>query len=225
MGSEMCIRDRYELLQKDGFDVSWLDRQEAVQAGGSPLYAGGLRYNTDAQLHSGKYVLGLAEKLVQSSHVTLYENARVTSITRAGNRSLVSTPHGTITTPLVFLSTNALVPQFIPDLQSALRAERGQVLVTEPLEQRPCRGSFGTALAWWREIIEPDGRFRLLFGGGRERDEPDSLFPQYQQDGQPHPLLEQEGFRPSRAHQQRLDSQLALLFPQLAIVAVPLGPR
>ena len=211
---------QYELLREDGFDVSWLDRQEAVQAGGSPLYASGLRYNTDAQVHSGKYILGLAEKLIQSSEITLYENARVTSITRAGNRSLVKTPHGTITTPLVFLSTNALVPQFIPDLQSALRAERGQVLVTGPLEQRPCRGSFGTALAWWREIIEPDGRFRLLFGGGRERDEPDSLFPQYQQDGHPHPLLEQEGFRPSLAHQQRLDNQLALLFPHLADIQV-----
>ncbi|MBM4005629.1 MAG: hypothetical protein FJ295_20460 [Planctomycetes bacterium] len=37
------------------------------------------------------------------------------------------------------------------------RAERRQVLVTEPLAQRPCRGSFGTAMAWWREISEPDG--------------------------------------------------------------------
>ncbi|MBP89747.1 MAG: hypothetical protein CMJ64_24085 [Planctomycetaceae bacterium] len=58
-----------------------------------------------------------------------------------------------------------------------MHAERRQVLVTEPLAGRPCRGSFGTNLAWWREIIEPDGRFRFLFGGGRERDEPDSLLP------------------------------------------------
>jgi len=213
-------RQQYQLLQEDGFDVTFLDQQQAVETGGSPACIGGLRYNSDAQLHSGKYVLGLAEKLVQSTSIELFENARVTSITRTGNRSLVKTANGTITTPLVFLSTNALVPQFIPDLQTALRAERGQVLVTEPLEQRPCRGSFGTALAWWREIIEPDGRFRLLFGGGRKRDEPDSLFPQYQQDGQPHPLLEQEGFRPSLAHQQRLDSQLTLLFPQLAGVQI-----
>jgi gamma-glutamylputrescine oxidase len=211
---------QYELLREDGFDVSFLDRQQALESGGSPLCAGGLRYNTDAQLHSGKYVLGLAEKLVQSTRIELFEDARVASITRTGNCSLVKTEKYSITTPLVFLSTNALVPQFIPDLEIALRAERGQVLVTESLPARPCRGSFGTALAWWREILEPDGRFRLLFGGGRERDEPDSLFPQYQQDGQPHPLLEQEGFRPSLAHQQRLDSQLALLFPQLAGASV-----
>ena len=206
-------RQQFELLREDGFDVSFLDQQQARQLGGSPVCLGGLRYDTDAQFHSGKYVLGLAEKLVQSTRIKLFENARVQSIDAKENTTLIKTDRFTITTPLVFLSTNALVPQFIPDLEIALRAERGQVLVTEPLEKRPCRGSFGTALAWWREIAEPDGRFRLLFGGGRKRDEPDSLFPQYQQ---PHPLLEQEGFRPSLAHQQRLDSQLALLFPDLA---------
>lgn len=211
-------RHQYELLREDGFDVSFLDQQEARQLGGSPLCLGGLRYDSDAHFHSGKYVLGLAEKLVQSTDIKLFENARVQSIDADGNTTRVKTSQFTITTPLVFLSTNALVPQFIPDLETTLRAERGQVLVTEPLDQRPCRGSFGTTMAWWREIIESDGRFRLLFGGGRERDEPDSLFPQFLSNRQPHPLLEQEGSRPSVNHQHRLDQQLALLFPHLADV-------
>jgi glycine/D-amino acid oxidase-like deaminating enzyme len=114
------------------------------------------------------------------------------------------------------LATNALVPQYVPRLERALRAERGQVIVTEPLSERPCRGSFGTSLAWWREIEEPDGRFRLLFGGGRTRDEPDSLFPQFTPDGRPHPQLEMGGFRQSPDHQRRLETQLAILFPKLA---------
>ena len=67
-----------------------------------------------------------------------------------------------------------------------------------------------------REIPEPDGRFRLLFGGGRKRDEPDSLFRQFDAGGGPHPLLETEGSRPSVAHQGRLDAEFARLFPQLA---------
>jgi len=120
----------------------------------------------------------------------------------------------------VFLSTNALVPQFIPELECPLRAERGQVLVTGVLPERPCRGSFATSLAWWREIEEEDGQYRLLFGGGRTREEPDSLFAQFDRHGQPHPRLESEGFRPSIAHQQRLDTQFALLFPQLTSVDV-----
>lgn len=81
---------------------------------------------------------------------------------------------------------------------------------------RPCEGSFGTTMAWWREIAEPSGGFRLLFGGGRLREEPDSLFPQFRPDGAPHPLLEDEGFSSSTAHQQRLEQQFALLFPQFA---------
>ena len=36
-------RQQYELLQEDGFDVSFLDRQQAVESGGSPACAGGLR--------------------------------------------------------------------------------------------------------------------------------------------------------------------------------------
>ncbi len=75
-------------------------------------------------------------------------------------------------------------------------------------------------IGWWREIVAADGRFRLLFGGGRKREEPDSLFPQFTADGQPHPLLESAGFSPSPAHQQRLDSEFAKIFPHLAGVPI-----
>jgi glycine/D-amino acid oxidase-like deaminating enzyme len=119
----------------------------------------------------------------------------------------------------VFLATNALAPQFVPAYERALRAERGQVRVTAPVPDRPCRGSFGTAMAWWREIPLADGRFRLLFGGGRTRDEPDSLFPQFR-GGRTHPQLESGGFSPSVEHQGRLDEQFAILFPHLKEVEV-----
>jgi len=208
-----------DLLMEDGFDVTFLDETEAREAGGSPVYAAGLRYNTDAQLHSGKYVLQLAQGIARSSHVALFEAAPVQSIETDGRHPVVKTDRFTIHAERVFLSTNALIPRFVPQLAGAMRAERGQVIVTEPLDVRPCLGSFGTRMAWWREIIEPNGRFRLLFGGGRERDEPDSLFPQFV-DGRPNPLLETEGFSPSPAHQQRLDTQLALLFPHLASARV-----
>ena len=209
-----------DLLRDDGFDVTFLDQQQATQAGGNSIYTGGMRYETDAQFHSGKYAIGLALGVTRSSRVQLFEEARVRDIESAGNTTFVKTDKHTIAAERVFLSTNALVPQFIPGLASGLRAERGQVFVTEPLGERPCQGSFGTSLAWWREIIEPDGRFRLLFGGGRERDEPDSLFPQFTSDSRPHPQLEAEGFRPSIAHQMRLEEQFDLLFPHLADVLI-----
>ena len=92
----------------------------------------------------------------------------------------------------------------------------------------------------WKEIPEPDGRWRLLFGGCRWRQHPrdDSLFPQFA-DGDPltgqapgpaggpaahprppHPRLEAEGFAPSAGHQHRIDELFALTFPALAAAGV-----
>jgi glycine/D-amino acid oxidase-like deaminating enzyme len=209
-----------EQLRADGFDVDLLDEREAIAVGGAAVYAGGLRYNTDAQFHSGRFVYGLAQGVMRHPRLRLFERTRVTRIEREGTVTRLETPHGSVRAPVVFLATNALVPQYVPQLERALRAERGQVLVTDLLPFRPCAGSFGTSLAWWRELPEPDGRYRLLFGGGRTRDEPDSLLPQYTADGRRHPQLEAAGFSPSAAHQERLNRQLALLFPAVAKAAV-----
>ncbi|MDQ7024654.1 MAG: FAD-dependent oxidoreductase [Anaerolineae bacterium] len=65
----------YRLLKEDGFDVAFLDEQDATQHGGSPLYAGGLSYLNDAQFHSGKYVLGLG--VSRLPNVTIFEDSRV----------------------------------------------------------------------------------------------------------------------------------------------------
>jgi len=208
------------LLTEDGFAVALLDAQAALQVSGNPLFAGGYTYLTDAQFHSGNYVVGLAQGVARLSTVTLYEESRVQRIVRRGSVSEVITAQAKVSAPLVFLALNALAPQQVPVRERSLRAERGQVFVTEPLSSRPCVGGFGTAMAWWREIPAGDGRYRLLFGGGRKRDEPDSLFPQFTPEGQPHPLLETEGFSPSVAHQQRLDAEFTKLFPQLAGVRI-----
>ncbi|MBX3015375.1 MAG: FAD-binding oxidoreductase [Caldilineaceae bacterium] len=208
------------LLAEDGFAVAALDEQAVQAITGSALFTGGYNYLTDAQFHSGKYVLGLAQGVAQLPTVRLFEGSRVQRIRRQGGVSEVMTAQAKVSAPLVFLALNALAPQQVPDRERSLRAERGQVFVTEPLTQRPCTGSFGTAMAWWREIHEPDGRFRLLFGGGRKREEADSLFPQFAADGTPHPLLESDGFSPSVAHQQRLDDEFAKLFPHLAGVRI-----
>ena len=141
------------------------------------------------------------------------------SIERRGGDHLVRTPRGEVASHHLFVATNALAPQLLPGLTGSLRAERGQVLVTEPLAARPCRGCFGGGLAWWRDIREADGRWRLLFGGARRRDEPDSLFRQYGSNGKPNPRLG-NGFLPTLAHQRRLHARLAEIFPHLAGVRI-----
>ena len=144
-------------------------------------------------------MIGLAKGVSQHPRVRLFEQTRVERITSEGTSACLETGQGRVQARHVFLAINALAPQFVPALEPGLRAERGQVLVTEPLARRPCRGSFGTAMAWWREIAEPNGCWRLLFGGGRTRESSDSLFRQFDSAGQPHPKLEREGFRRSMA--------------------------
>lgn len=211
-----AYRTDFELLAEDGFEVEWLDQSAARHRGGNPLYVAGFGYLTDAQFHSGKYVAGLAQGIARRAGVQLFEQTRIVQVEPCGSGAVARAANGqTVHARHIFLAVNALAPQFVRSLDPALRAERGQVLVTAPFDERPCRGSFGTAMAWWREIIEPDGRWRLLFGGGRTRETPDSLFAQFESDGRPSARLEREGFRPSVEHQARLDTQFSILFPHL----------
>ena len=209
------------LLTEDGFDAQYLTADDLRADGQHPIFIGGMKNPTDSQFHSGRYVAGIAQGVARSPHVRICDQTRVLDLTADGASAVkVVTERGVVRAQRVFLLTNALVAQFVRRFEHDLRAERGQVLVTEPLNERPCRGSYGAAMAWWREIPEPDGRWRLLFGGGRKRDEPDSLFRQYDEQGRRDAELEREGFSASEAHQRRLDAQFHLIFPHLREVRV-----
>ena len=212
------LRRDAALMTEDGFAAEFLDAAAAQAVTGSPLYAGGIHLRRDAQFHSGRFVVGLGVAVARSPRVRIFEGSPVVAIEApgAGAAHLIRTPHGSVSAAHLCVATNALVPQLLPALTGTLRAERGQVLVTAPLAERPCRGCFAAGTAWWREVNEADGCFRLLFGGGRDRDVPYSLFPQYAADGRRNTRIGSAGFRPTLAHQRRLQVLLAELFPHLA---------
>ena len=212
------LRRDAALMAEDGFAAEYLDADAARAITGSPLFAGGIRFHRDAQFHSGRFVVGLGAAVARSPRVRIFEESPVVAFESpdGGAAHLIRTPHGSVSAAHLCVATNALVPQLLPALTGTLRAERGQVLVTAPLPERPCRGCFAAGIAWWREIREADGRFRLLFGGGRSRDEPDSLFPQYAADGRRNARIGSAGFRPTLAHQRRLQALLAEIFPHVA---------
>ena len=214
------LRRDARLLTEDGFRAEFLDADGAQAVTGSSLFRGGLRLPDDAQFHSGKFVIGLGTAVARSPLARLFEQSPVVEIDGDQGVHRVRTPHGSVQAEHLFIATNALVPQLLPALASNLRAERGQVLVTEPLEARPCAGCYSAGVAWWREVRENDGRYRLLFGGGRLRDDPDSLFKQYGSDGRRNSRLASAGFSPTAVHQRRLDAHLASIFPHLADVRI-----
>ena len=214
------LQHNASMMSEDGFEAEYLDTQSALEATGNSLFAGGIRFPRDAQFHSGKFAVGLGAAVARLPHVRLFEDSPVVACENEGDDHLVRTRDGMVRARHLFLATNAMAPQILPALTGSLRAERGQVLVTEPLDSRPCSGCFGAGVAWWREIREADGRYRLLFGGGRRRDQPDSLFVQYAANGRRNPRLAIDGFRPTLAHQRRLHRLLAEIFPHLSEVGI-----
>ena len=250
------MRAEVAARQADGLSCRFLEAEEATElgAGGTQngLYIGGLQHFGDmaATFHSGKYLFGLAKGVGATPGVALYENSRVIEIEelghggRDGGVRLVTASGHSVQARHGIIATNACVPQFAPWLADALRAERGQMAVTEPLLERPCVGCGGCSgvpgegdedivPTAWKDIPEPDGRWRLMVTGCRWREHPtnDSIFPQFSSSSKrgvgyqqyapaPHPRLESEGMAPSRNHQARIDRMFARVFPHLAAAGV-----
>jgi len=202
------------LLSEDGFQVELVDEAEAFRVTGNRIFAGGMRFLEDAQFHPGFFVVGLGRAVSRLSGAKIFERTMVERITGDVGSVIVHTLAGSISCSHVILATNALAPHILPDLAEQIRAERGQVLVTVPMEKRPCVGCFGTQEAWWRDIREPDGRFRLLFGGARRRDQ-EVMLP-FTTQGRKNPALTRHGLLPTVAHEKRLQRQLRAIFPKLA---------
>ena len=243
-GSEQLLsayRAEAAARQADGFSCHYMEQEEARAkgAGGheNGLYIGGICHDGDmaATFHSGKYLFGLARGVGAIDGVEIWEHARVVSIADRSDGVTLTTATGrTVAAAHGFIATNACVPQFVPRLADCLRAERGQMAVTEPLDRRACVGCAGvsgigvdTPPTAYKDIPEPDGRWRLMVTGcrWREHERNDSIFPQFSADGSPHPRLESEGMAPSQGHQDRIDRAFARVFPHLAAAGVAFAYR
>jgi glycine/D-amino acid oxidase-like deaminating enzyme len=116
----------------------------------------------EGQLHSGKLVLAL-HKLLQKKGVSFFSNSEITNY-QSGERVYFSINHRQelSTTKLIFC-TNALAPSQMKKIVPA----RGQVLITEPLEELKFKGCFhfDEGFYYFRNVGN-----RILLGGGRQLD-------------------------------------------------------
>ena len=133
----------------DGFDVEMLDPFQCDAALGTPSgragqYLGAQRFNYSATFHPGKYLFGLARGVGDQPLVSICERTRVTEIMEDPAGKVVAKANNhTVSATRCLVATNALAPQFANRLARSLRAERGQVAVTEPLDIRPVHGCGG----------------------------------------------------------------------------------
>jgi glycine/D-amino acid oxidase-like deaminating enzyme len=136
---------------------------------GSAGFYGGLLQSEGAQMHMGKFGVGLAQAAVRAG-ASIYENAAVTRIDRSGSGYILSCARGTIAADQVFLATgNSSLGPF-GHFRRRLVSVGSFIIATEPLDKAtldeiaPTRRNYVTTKNIGNYFrITPDDR--LLFGG------------------------------------------------------------
>jgi gamma-glutamylputrescine oxidase len=141
----------HEALLEDGFASEWIDVPDGRLA---DRYAGALLHPRDGAMHPGRWIRRLASHAAEAG-AELREHDRVDSIEELDAETVV-------------VASDGYPAGLLPELDAVVQPTRGQVVVTEPLADRPyerphyARNGFD----YWHQL--PDGR--LVIGGRRDTD-------------------------------------------------------
>lgn len=115
----------------------------------------------EGQIDTGKMMSALISKTAGLG-VQILNNCRVEDILRESGQQVIVTNQGKFSAKNVILATNAFTKELIPELE--VIPGRGQVLVTEPINNLKLRGTFhyDRGYTYFRNINN-----RLLLGGFR----------------------------------------------------------
>jgi gamma-glutamylputrescine oxidase len=140
------IRAEYEALREDGFEAEW--RTDVV--GGR--FPAAIFHPGDAAIQPARLVRGLAVRAVDAG-VEVVENHRVESLDE-------------LEAPSVLVATDGYPSGLLGELEGLIIPTRGQMIATEPIEERlfdmPHYGRHG--FDYWQQL--PDGR--ITAGGFRD---------------------------------------------------------
>lgn len=151
------LAESCELMKEDGFDVEYL-KEDPIDRG----FYGALHNPGDLAINP----LQLVKALLAASGSTVYEGEQVFQIAWNNNQPLLLTQNRQLSAGRVLLCTNVSLPLLLPEFSTMIKAVRGQVITTRPLEEQVldklCYANYGHE--YFRQL--PDGR--LLLGGCRE---------------------------------------------------------
>jgi gamma-glutamylputrescine oxidase len=143
------LRADFEALREDGFEVEWLDELPAALAGRFPA---AIRHPADGALQPARWVRRLAT-LAADAGAEIRQRSRVESLEE-------------LDAPYIVIATDGYSQGLVSELEAAIQPTRGQVVVTEPLEQQlfpyPHYARYG--FDYWQQL--PDRR--LVVGGRRD---------------------------------------------------------
>jgi glycine/D-amino acid oxidase-like deaminating enzyme len=141
----------HEALRVDGFEAEWIDEPGGRLAA---RYAGAVLYPPDGALHPGRWIRRLASHAAEAG-AELREHDRVGAIPE-------------LDAEVVVVASDGYPSGLVGPVDELVRPSRGQVIVTEPLEQslyeRPHYARHG--FDYWQQL--PDRR--LVIGGRRDLD-------------------------------------------------------
>ena len=159
----------YESLRKVESDVRLVPASELASEIGSDQFYGGILQPQGAQMHMGKFGVGLAEAAVRTG-AQVFEGAAVNHIERVNGGFRVQSARGDLTAGQVFLATgNSSLGPF-GHFRRRLVSVGSFIIATEPLPREvldqivPTRRNYVTTKNIGNYFrVTPDNR--LLFGG------------------------------------------------------------
>jgi gamma-glutamylputrescine oxidase len=139
----------YEALRGDGFAAEWIDELGGRLGG---RYAGAILHPRDGALQPARWIRRLAARAAEAG-VELREHDRVTRLAE-------------LEADAVVVASDGYPSGLLAGLDELVRPTRGQVVVTEPLEERLYERPHYTrdGFDYWQQL--PDGR--LVVGGRRD---------------------------------------------------------
>lgn len=161
----------YEILRSEvDSDVQLVPRERIRDEVGSDAFHGGLIQTTSAQMHVGKFGVGLAEAAARNG-ARIYESAAVTALERLpGGTFRVTSTRGVVEANQVLIATGTTTHGPFQWFQHRLAPIGSFIIVTEPLPAAqlarllPTRRSYVTSKNIGNYFrATPDDR--LLFGG------------------------------------------------------------
>jgi gamma-glutamylputrescine oxidase len=143
-----ALAAEYDALRDDGFDVEWAGDLAPPLDG---LFRGAILHPRDGALQPARWVRRLAQHAADAG-AEIVEGERVDV--------------ASLDAPAIVVAADGFTPDVLPELRDRVWPVRGQVLVTEPLEERlferPHYAREG--YDYWQQL--PDGR--LVVGGKRD---------------------------------------------------------
>lgn len=163
------VRSTAEQCQRRGMPVELLEKEQISQQIGTDRYVCGVIDRRGGQLNPLGYARGLAQA-AQQAGATVYGNARVTKVSRAGSKWRLETATGSLAADKLIIGTNGYTDDIWPKLRRSIVPVYSAILATEPLPEklareimpnRPVLYENGSVTVYYRL----DAQNRLLMGG------------------------------------------------------------